>query len=386
MASNSGGRQARSVADNADFLSTALLSGDPSRIDDAVEELLAAYEGYAGQARATARFAFDEVAQMTTPEERDQGVAAALASALVDLEVATVLGQAAVATEEGTARADLDEAVATLNQTIQALERPVAVSPGVTRFGFDEVVAAEAAAPVASPDLPTARAAFAAQARAIYDALLAETTGLLVSTFEEVSGLDAARVREGLQAVAAPLQTPAISGLVQRALDAVSRAVATLRDILGPENVGAIEERVSRTLDEIRQGQSALQLFLKYSFDYEGGQQQVEEWLKAAEIDKETLDEGTRLLRELYQQVRQAFALETRIIGTLNQLRRPLDWALKRVGGTLPLDLLMGGVFVLVLDIALLRAMDYADTTRIFRFVDGVILTSRRLLGVEGGA
>jgi hypothetical protein len=46
----------------------------------------------------------------------------------------------------------------------------------------------------------------------------------------------------------------------------------------------------------------------------------------------------------------------------------------------------MGGAFFLVIDIALLRGMDYADTSRIFNWVDGIVTTSRRALGVPQGA
>src|SRR5262245_38036751 len=47
-------RRSRAVADNADFLSLALLSGDRGRIEDAVTDLMAAYDSLPARPRASA--------------------------------------------------------------------------------------------------------------------------------------------------------------------------------------------------------------------------------------------------------------------------------------------------------------------------------------------
>jgi hypothetical protein len=76
--------------------------------------------------------------------------------------------------------------------------------------------------------------------------------------------------------------------------------------------------------------------------------------------------------------------LEKRIINNLKQLKWPLELILKQIGGTLPLDLVMLGAFILVADVALWRGMDYADTAVLMNWIEGVILTSKRILDMNG--
>lgn len=374
----------RNVADNADFLSLVLSSGDQSRIENAVDDLLAAYDSYTGQARSyNSRLGFDEVAKLTDPEKRDQSATSALASALIDLEVAVVLGQAAQATAEleGQAdAADLDRAIAILNETLKAIEGLSGAVPGATRLAFDEGAVSQAQEAISSPDLPTAKVMYEEQVKTFYDALLTETTTLLTAAFEQVSGLDADKIKKGLQTISGPLEGLAASPLTTRVLEATRRAVDTLKGILGPEILSKIEEDINKILDEIRQGENALQLFLKHSYSYEAGQNNIASWLQTSQANQATIDNGALALRELQQQMMQVLAMMKRIVTTLRDLSQPLEWVLKKMGGTLPLELLMGGVFLLVIDVALLRGMDYADTAQIIKWVDGVVAISQRVL------
>jgi hypothetical protein len=377
-------QRSRSVADNADYLSLALSSDDQSQIENAVDDLLTAYDSYTGQARTySSRLGFDEVAKLADSEKRDQATADALASALIDFEVAVVLGRAAQVTGEveGQVRAaDLDEAITTLNETLRVIEGPSGAAPGTTRFAFDEVMPAQG--DISSPDVPTAKEAYAKQVKTFYDTLLAETTALLTVAFKEVSGLDADKIKEGLQAITGPIARLPGSRLVARALEATKRAIETLKSILGPKLLDKVEERLNKILDEIHHGEHVLHAFLKYSYGYDAGQKDIATWLQISQADHATIDAGIRTVGVLQQQMIQAFSLHKRIITTLSSLRWPLDWILKKFGGTLPLDLLMGLAFLLMSDIALLRGMDYADTTKIITFVEGILLTSKRTLGV----
>ncbi len=375
-------QRSRRVADNADFLSVALLSGNQTQIDEAVDDLLAAYDSYTGQAKTySSRFGFDEVAKVTDPIKRDQSAANALAGVLIDLEVAAVLGRAAQAIGEIEGQGsvtDLDEAVVSLTQTIKAIEGPADTMPGTTRFAFDEVIASQTPKVISSPNVSTAKATYARQVKTFYDTLLIETTSLLMEAFKGVSNLDADKIHQGLQTIAGPSETLSGGRLVTRVLEATKRAIGTLKSILGSEPFNEIEKRLTKILDEIQQGGNVLQLFLKYTYGYDEGQGKIAEWSKTSQADHGAIDKGTQALQELQQQMVQAFALGKRIITTLHSLKWPLEWILKRFGGTLPLDLLMSGAFLLVMNSALLRGMDYADTTHIIKWVDGVMIISKR--------
>lgn len=380
-------QRSRSVADNADLLSIALLSGDEDQVEDAVHDLLDAYDSYTGQAKVySGRFGFDGIAQLATPEERDQSAANALASALVDLEVAALLAQAAQLTGEiegEVSAADLDETVATLNETLQAIEGPSGATPGTSRFAFDEVIAGRAPDIGPSPDAPTAKAAYEKQVKTVYDTLLAETTGLLVETFSQVSQLDADGISGGLAAVRGTVEGLPGGKAIPRLLEAVQRAIDTVKGIAGPKLFEQIEERINKTLEEIRKGEDVLQLFLKKNcYKSDESQQDISAWLKASQSDIAKIDGGAKSLAELQQQIVQTFTVNKKIVTNLRKLSGPIEWILKKFGGTLPLDLLMAGAFLLVIDVALLRGMDYVDTTKIVTFVDGTIIISMRALGV----
>jgi hypothetical protein len=379
----------RSVAESADFLSVAVRSGDRRHVEEAVDDLLAAYDGYTGKATAfNSRFGFDEVAKLAVPEERDQGTANSLAGALIDLQVAVVLCRTAQAASETDARVDageLDEAIATLNETIKAIEGPSGAPPGTTRFAFDEVAASKLPESFRSPDLPSAKATYRNQVKTLYDTLLTETTALLVGAFKEVSRLDADTIGEALKTIVGPVGSLPGGGLAARALDALKRALDTLKGFLGPALVGKIEERIAKIVSEIRKGENPLQVSLKYAYGYDQGQKDIATWLDTSRTDLAAIDKGTQALAELRQGMVQAFTLLKRISAGIGGLGGPLKWILQRFGGTLPIDLLMGGAYFLVIDIALLRGMDYADTSRIFNWVDGVVTISKRTLGAPQG-
>jgi hypothetical protein len=376
-------QRSRRVASSADALQVALASSRQEQIEDAVSDLATTFDRYAQQAEIYGqRYGFDEVASVADPSLRDQISTSALASALIDLNLSAVLGEAARSVAQPNT-ADLNTAVATLRETLAALEAADTSDTGGVRYGFDELPAAAAPAPAASPDKATAAAGFERQIVVLYDALLAETTALLKVAFEQSTQLDADEVRQALDAATGSIG--AISGgkLVVRSIEAVKRALDTLKNLIGSQNLDDITERVEKTLEEIRKGEGALQIFLKYSYGYEPGQQQLAGLIQTSAADAARLDAGVATLVALEQQILQMFVIERRLVAALRRLRQPLDFLLKRFGGTLPLDLLIGGGQLLMIDIALLRGMDYADTTQVVTLVDGIIKTTKRVLGRE---
>jgi hypothetical protein len=362
------------VADSGDLLNVALLSGDPDQITGAVDDLIGAYDYYAGHAAGVgAHMRFDQIIGTSTVGERNQLATAALASALADLDVASLLGHAASATgeiEEEISQVDLDEVVTTVGSTARALTW---ADDG--RYGFDE--------PVIAPK-PAKRGpqGYREQVKSVYDTLISESSGLLTSAFSHVDALDSEKIRKGLQAAGTPLQAAGAGRLAQRAVEAAQRAITTLRNLLGEDNVKKLDERIAKTLEELRQGEGAMTIFLKHSFAYDRGQKEIDSWLEQSRLEDEAYDSALEIITSLEQQIALAFTIEKRLINALNNFRKPADWLLKRFGSTIPLDLLLAVAYALILDVALLRAMDYADTTTIFAFVDGVVITSRRALSV----
>lgn len=376
-------QRAHSVADSADGLSVALASGRHTMIDMAVDDVTDAYESYRGRARTmSGRLGFDGIARQPSSVERDQGAATALATALVDLQMAVVLGQSAQAAGEiagGAQAADVSSAVAALNETLRALQAPSSVGATTTRYSFDAQATPPPAA-AGSPDIDTAKSNYEKQSKTVYDALLGETVGLLTEAFTKASQLNSDQVLDGLRALGAPLQVTGASKLVQAALEATTRAIDTLKGMLGPEAFGQIDQRIRDALDRIKTDGGAFQPFLKYSYQYDEGQKIIAGWLAASPSDRAKIDGGTKALVDLNQEIAQTYALLKRLVTTTRFLTSPLELILKKVSGTALLDVILGGIYLLAMDVAILRGMDYADCTKIVKFVDGVKIISKRAL------
>jgi hypothetical protein len=202
--------------------------------------------------------------------------------------------------------------------------------------------------------------------------------------FEKASGLDAEEIEKGIEAISIPLAGELSGRLTPRILESLQRAIQGLKGLLGPDSLKESEKRIQQALESARQGEGGLRLFLKEAYSYDQGQTSIEGWLTASQVEPPQLDNGSQMLNDLQQQMIQAFVLEKRIINNLKQLKWPLELILKQIGGTLPLDLVMLGAFILVADVALWRGMDYADTAVLMNWIEGVILTSKRILDMNG--
>lgn len=368
------------VVDNADALKSALARGDEDEIDDAVDELLHAYDSYSSQAKTqSSRFAFDEVAAIPDPVARDQAVADELAGVLIDLDMAVMLANAAQATGELEAdknTAELATSTSNLSDTLTGLAGSTEAVSGSTRFFMD---AAPPATPP-SPDIATAKANYENLVTATYDKLVQEVYEVCAGAFRGISNLDAKQITEALDVIGSPLDFKSVQRIAGRVFETVNRIFDTLKRIIGSGLIGQTGERVAKFLDEIRNGENIARLFLKISFETEEGQKKIIAWLKDSTADQTRLDLGARDLTDLQQQITQAFTIEKKAVAGLRLLSAPFGFILKRFGGTLPLDLIMGAAYLLIIDIALLRGMDYADTTTLFRLVDGITITSKRVL------
>lgn len=373
----------RSVAGQVSMLGAALAGSDSAQINEALDALLLSYDAYSSNAAAAStQFAFDDLMALPSAELRDQGSAESLAAVLLDLEMASLLGEAARLLEDGAAApADiqrLQQHSAGLQQTVAALEGADPLAGGV--FGFGEVLAA---APEITPsaDLAQALQKYEAQAGQIYQTLLEQTTELLKLSFKELDQLDLGKVGDGLKQIFGPMDwLVGQSGLVRRALDALLRAIDSLRQMLGKDLVEKSENQLKEFLEKIKQGETPTQAFLKYSFAVEPGGEQIKKWIQDSKADLVSVDAGALQLAELHQRIVQAFAVHTRIVKTLRSLDDIFLWLLKKVGIGVPLDLLLYGVFLLIMDIALLQGMDYADTATLVKWVDGVQVISQRVL------
>ncbi len=375
--------KSQQVAEQVSSLGTVLAAGDASQVDAAVQQVLRSYDAYASsKGAAAAQPFFDTLASAPEPLVRAQGSAGMLASVLLDLEMAAVLGETARIVEgEAPVPGDFTQLqVLSADLVRTSAELQSSGAPGAVGYSFDEVLAA---APEITPsaDLPQAVEKFAAQAQQVYTSLLEQTTALLKLSFAELDRLDLEKVLESLKQVFSPLDAlVGESELARRAIDALKRAVLGLRQFLGESLSERIEREIKKILDSIKAGDTPTQVFLKYSYGVEPGMEKIKGWLQASQVDLVSLDAGSYQLEELNQRALQVYAVHTRIVKSLRNLDDIFLWLLKKGGVGAPLDLLLYGVFLVIMDIAVLQGMDYADTTTLVKWVDGVLAISQRVL------
>lgn len=370
-------RNAHAFADSLDTLSLALLSEGQQRALDALSDLVTTYDTYAERSRtAENHLGFDETSFSADTELYQASVDDALVKVLTDLRLATALGRAGEAVEAGTAdlAAGLADASTELNQAIADVEQSHNVLGG--RLGFDE-----STGPIPSDLSPEAtREAIRSLVNQLYDLLMLKTTELLAETLGSFGKDDQQKVQEGLQQSARALEKLNGDPIATRVLGTIQSAITTLAEILGPEAFKGLGERVDKTIEEIRKGGDALQSFLKYSFAYDAGLAEIDTLLAHDDLTPDKLATALRFLKLLQADIAQIFRTEQGIVTVVCVSARPIEWALGKIAGTLPFDLLRIAIFALVADIGLLHAMDVSDSCTVVKFVDGIRVTTRRAL------
>jgi len=363
----------------------AVHNRDQTEIDDAIDDLLGAYDQFARHSlEPGTRYCFDEIASAYPPTQRDQLAAEGLAAALLDLEVATVLERAAEETGEmqhDAGPGSLAAAVQSMSETIAALDDSAKM--GGTRFSFDEAVRIPPDA-VASPDLAGAKSGFQNHAQTAYDLLIEETFGVVASSASALSGIDANKIVESLGAVTSPLRISGVGRIAIRVLESVKRTIERLREFLGSENLKWIQTKLGEHIDALRQGEGAARRVLIHLYGCETGLHDVERWLVSTTADKDTIDRGTVDLAHLRDGASQTFAIFKRISRLIAVLTGPIKFILQKVGGSLPVDLIVWGAHLLIVGVALFRGMNYADATPLIEGTGGIISIAKRTLGIAG--
>ncbi|HVN54170.1 MAG TPA: hypothetical protein VMT46_07550 [Anaerolineaceae bacterium] len=381
--------RSRTIAENADSLSFAVAKNDQYDIDASLNDLIVAYDQYAHPAAAfSGSFAFSEAAGQpgVSVASGGQTVNAALASSLVDLQVANLLTKAAQASGEIEGQADaaaISESVTNLNDTIQALQGRAGAATGPARYSFGESSQAEATPAPASPDLLTAKNTYLQLINDIYASLLADSIVLLTGTFKGLDQLDLGQVQQGVKQALSFLNLDVSGKFLSRIVDAVQRSFKTLRDMAGDQAMQQIEDRVNKEIGEVKKGEKALQAFLIFAYQADQSQKSISGWLETTNCGIAEIDTGRQRLVDLHSDQEKTFNLFNQIISALHSLSSPIEWILKKAGGTAPLDLVMACLLFIVVDFALLRGMDFADTTTLLKFVDGTLTISRQALNVK---
>jgi hypothetical protein len=371
----------RRVVDRGDLLIDAVSSKSQEDIDEAVDSLIQAYEQYAQPLHLLdERFRFDEIVRQPNVTQRDQEAATALASILLDVEVANVLAQASIIAGEYQVTipmADLDTALGELRGTIKTLDAPRGAYEDNGRFAFDQTSSAQNI----PTDLDGLKTMFSEITQTLYARLQTETLGVVSAAFGEIDKLNLPVNSQPITDVEEVLNSiPPTQRLFYQAMRCLHRAISKIKTMIGPYALQEAEQWLTKTLDALRKGDGPIKLLLDEAYRPTQGFQEIKLSLDAFTGTTAQLARGIEVLMELDNHIRQAFSLSKNIVSSLRKITHLIRSipVVRNLG--LPFDLLNLGIFLLVIDISLLRGMDYADTTTIYKLVDGIRETAQHAL------
>jgi hypothetical protein len=375
----------KGVLSAADMLKTAAAGGDPGDIEFAAQLLAKAADDYTGNTAQYERFGLDELA--LTPDtdlpRRERMASDILASALVDLEVGSTLivaGQVAGETDEPGTVEDLDTATNQLRYVADAVSLPMGRDPRApvthARFGLDEVAAPAPFA--ASADVATAKASYEKHVTEVLESLVEETEKVFKIAFQGIVDLDDEDVAAAIASLGETVGVlPKVGKLVTKGLQLAAQALEKLTSLIGKDNLDALKKKASEIIEKVKQGGEPLAKFLNYSYGVENAKLQIEGRLARTTADAAAIDSGTKKLADLQARFAEQMAMLTRIAKTLNTSKKLVSKLLPDVAAVV----LFGSFYLVAMDYAVLAGMDYADTTTLITFVEGILKISEATLG-----
>lgn len=381
----------KGVIGAVDMLKTAISGGDTAEIDLASELLVSSTDSYSGNTSKYERFGFDALAiPGLETADRERVKEDLLANALVDLEVANVLiiaGRVAGESGETIQIQELDDARQQLEDVTNVVALPMSkaapASAGQARFGFDEVPQAHTME--ASIDAKSAKEKFALQSEALFDSLSAETKKVIQETTSSLNGLDSDKLNEALGLVGQTFKSlPQIGKLISRGIELVNQAMEKLTKLIGAENLGLVKDKAKEIAERIKSG-DLLDDFLAYSFGRKNTSKYIQEKLEKSVTGQAKIDEGTKQLADLQTRFAERLALAQRIIKLEKNAYAQVVAVCQAVAlipglnlqipaTTIPTATLVFVASCLVaIGFAVLTGMDFADGSKVFVFVPGLI-------------
>ena len=377
-------QSAQAVLGAVDLYRTAVAAGEPGDIDFAGELLDNAANGYSGSTGKYQKMGFNELS-LAAPGEvarSTQLTEDLLASALLDLEIGNTLivaGRVGGETAEPLPLESLDEARSSLESLTRQVALPLGKSPGEpaapARFGFAE---APAAAPLElSNDLSVAKAGYSLRLEDTLTSLRTQSSKVLSTSYKSLEGLDAGQISSALASVGETTSDiPHIGGLVSRGLELALGALDKITSLLGKDNSQMLKDKAKEVLEQVKSGGSLLDTFLNYTFGVESTRKVVAQQLQGTSADAARLNTGNKQLADLSVNFAERMELVVRITKALNLGKKMVDFALPKA----VTELLFAAFYLLLMDYAVLTGMDYADTSSIYQFVNGVVKISEETL------
>src|SRR5262249_1718713 len=137
--------------------------------------------------------------------------------------------------------------------------------------------------------------------------------------FHEVQSLDQAKITEAIGMVGkTAVDLPQVGRLVAKGLALVTQVLDKLTKLLGPGNVGALQEKAREVIKKLEQGASVLDEFLIYSYGVAKAKEYLQLRLKETSADISKIDHGVERLTALQTAFAEQMAITARIVKGLN--------------------------------------------------------------------
>ncbi|HEY65154.1 MAG TPA: hypothetical protein G4O02_11350 [Caldilineae bacterium] len=372
-------------------LEEALARDNPAAIEFAIMEIEQAYTRYDQASERYHLFMLSRLETTRSTAQAEQVSMDGLASLVTDFQVSYVLAAASQAVGEIapptrgdrtrtmiTAPPPLAEALGALEETTQALRRPlmesttppVSITRGMLRSG--EAITVES---VQSPSLQEAIQTFQTVTSETLEELVRGVRQAIMACLEALSGLDKEDITEALQLLGRTLEEiPNLGRLLRLAIDRLRKAIANLIAWLGDENVEGLKGKVEETLRRWLNGEQ-IDDGLRWALAIESTRQLAQVAVTRPGLAADRLDEASTEIKVLRVRFDEHMTLIAQAAKTVTLLGGLLTASL----GTQAI-LLSVVTYLAVIAWAVGMGIDYADSGRILDRVEGVGTIIQRLL------
>jgi hypothetical protein len=358
------------------FLQNSLAEEDLDTLDYAVTQLSEAASSQGTGAKSYRAFMFTELkktkaAQKEKSERIGEDV---IATVLTDLQVANVLVGAshAIGEVDGNRRPEfLEQALTDLEQTAPAIAKelssPLAKGRTSGRFNFAGTIFKERT--FESPDPDSAVQTFEKVSNETLDQLVTGVHDVILGVIDALKKLSPESIEEALNQLGEPVK--AITGMARRlisqGLEKMKQAIDDLTRLIGIKAIKRIKEKVEEIWTNREAG--LVRKFLGELIGVETTRARIPTILRAKEIDKATVDQGSNDVARLLIPYNNNMLIAKKIVNAISFGSSIL--ILTPIAGQ-KFALFAASSYLIVLATVTLTAMDYADSGRILQRVRGV--------------
>lgn len=339
-----------------------LKDADPATRDYAVTQLERAAQRHQNKGTDFRSFMFSETTnELADTNIKERATEDVLATIMTDLNIASML----MASGQSVGELGPQKDVQFLDETLLAVDNSARIVEGSLpgpmdrtvpgRFGFSEPAPAK---PSPSVDLPAAIENFKTSSEASLKGLIDGAKDAVMTIITALTKLDANKVMEALGQIGGAIDLPKVGRLFRQGVDLLKSVLENLKNWLGKELVGKVQEQVEKIWDNLKQGQY-VSTAIEWAFGVDTAREEIARVLESSALKQSALDDGSLALNQLSVAFKENMGLLQGIAGAVT-LAGAVLFLVPGMGPQLTLA--AAAIYVLILGTIVLIGRDYTDS------------------------